>query len=114
VDLLREKLVLLAIECPYTKSNPPTCPLHDVRKLDPASIIDWLDGLSSEEKDFLTLYHQCCLVAQWEAEGVDALPPVSVPAPSAVGRKQTRKTAVARHRQPAKPRQGARGARRAG
>ncbi len=71
VDRLREQLVLLAVECPYTKSNPSTCPLHDVRLLEPAAIIDWLDGLSSEERDFLTLYHQCCLVTKWECNDLE-------------------------------------------
>jgi hypothetical protein len=66
-DRMREQLVALAAECPYTGSNPSGCPLHEVRKLEPARIIDWLDGLSGEEKDFLTLYHQCCLVTKLEA-----------------------------------------------
>jgi hypothetical protein len=27
-----------------------------------------MDGLSCEDLDFLTLYHQCCLVTKWESE----------------------------------------------
>ena len=71
VDRLREQLVLLAVECPYTKSNPAGCPLHEVRKMKPSSIIDWLDGLNREEKDFVTLYHHCCLVTKWERAWFD-------------------------------------------
>lgn len=68
VDRLREQLVVLAVECPYTKSNPDSCPLHEVRKMEPAAIIDWLDGLNREEQDFVALYHECCLVTKWEQD----------------------------------------------
>ena len=68
IDTLREQLVTLAISCPHTKSNPSSCPLHEVRKLESAAILDWLDGLSREDLDYLTLYHQCCLVTKWESE----------------------------------------------
>jgi hypothetical protein len=66
VDWLREQLASLAVGCPHTKANPSSCPLHDVRLLEPAAIIDWMDGLSNEEKEFLMLYHQCCLVINRE------------------------------------------------
>ena len=74
VDWLREQLRTLATGCPHTKSNPDGCPLHDVRQLEPAAIIDWLDGLSLEEKDFLMLYHQCCLVINRERDALSAPP----------------------------------------
>lgn len=32
----------------------------------PAAIAKWLDGLRIEEKEYLMLYHQCCLVIRWE------------------------------------------------
>ena len=68
MDRLREQLVLLAVECPYTNANPPNCPLHEVRKMPPTAIIDWMDGLNHEEKEFVALYHQCCLVTKWERD----------------------------------------------
>jgi hypothetical protein len=71
VDRLREQLVALAVECPYMESDPSGCPLHEVRKPEPAAIIDWLDKLNSEEKDFLTQYHQCCLMTVWERDCVE-------------------------------------------
>ena len=69
-DRLREQLVILAAECPYTNSNPPSCPLHEVRKLEPTAIIDWLDALNPDEKDFLTTYHQVCLETKRESDRV--------------------------------------------
>ena len=70
-DQFREELVSLAVACPRTKSNPSRCPLHEVRKLEPTAIMDWLDGMSSDDQDFLRLYHQCCLVTQWDSESVE-------------------------------------------
>lgn len=70
VDRLREQLMLLAVECPYTNSNPPGCPLHEVRQMEPEAVIDWLDGLSGEEKDYLTFYHECCLMTRCESDWV--------------------------------------------
>jgi hypothetical protein len=70
VDWLREQLASLAVGCPHTRSNPSSCPLHEVRLLEPAAILDWLDGLSSDEKEFLMLYHQCCLVINRERDAV--------------------------------------------
>ena len=66
MDQLREELVALATECPHTTANPCGCPLHELRKMEPGQIIDWLDRLNGEEREFLMLYHQCCLVTQWE------------------------------------------------
>ena len=80
---MREQLVILAVECPYTKSNPSTCPLHEVRKLKPTAIIDWLDALSGEEKEFLTQYHQCCLMTRWGRGRIEELRKVKRKAPSA-------------------------------
>ena len=71
MDRLREQLVILAVECPYMKSNPANCPLHEVRKLKPVAIIDWLDALSADETEFLTQYHQCCLMTRWGRGHVD-------------------------------------------
>jgi hypothetical protein len=62
LDQLREQLVLLAARCPHTKSNPPSCPLHGLRQMEPSAIIDWLDGLQNDEREFLLFYHQCCLM----------------------------------------------------
>ena len=69
-ELLREQLVSLAVCCPHTRSNPSVCPLHEVRKLEPAAILDWLDGLSAEQRDYLMLYHQCCLVITRESDSI--------------------------------------------
>ena len=66
-DLLREQLVSLAAGCPHTKDNPLNCPLHEVRKLEPSAIIDWVDELNPDNLDYLTMYHQCCLVIHRES-----------------------------------------------
>ena len=67
-DWLREQLVSLAVGCPHTKGSPAGCPLHEVRKLEPSEIIDWVDRLRPDEKEFLMLYHQCCFVINWERD----------------------------------------------
>lgn len=59
---------MLGRACPHTKSNPADCPLAEVRKMKPAAISKWLDGLRTEDKEYLMLYHQCCLVIRWETE----------------------------------------------
>ena len=56
----------LATECPHTKANWCGCLLHELRKMEPRQIINWLDRLDGEEREFLMLYHKCCLVTQWE------------------------------------------------
>ena len=43
------------------------CPLHEVRKLAPSAIIDWVDGLNPDNLEYLTMYHQCCLVIHRES-----------------------------------------------
>jgi hypothetical protein len=63
---LNENLASLVDACPQTKNNPADCPLCEVRKLGPEAISTWLDGLRAEEKEYLMLYHQCCLVIRWE------------------------------------------------
>lgn len=95
MDWLREQLRTLATGCPHTKTNPDGCPLHDVRQLEPAAIIDWLDGLSPEEKDFLMLYHQCCLVINRERDAVAAQPSGrATPVRRIPGRRHSRKGAA--------------------
>lgn len=68
-DRLREELVILAAACPCTRSNPSSCPLHEVRKLEAGAIIDWLDRLSAEEKAYLAQYHECCMMLQLDRAG---------------------------------------------
>ena len=68
VQQLREQLQTLAAGCPHTRTNPSSCPLHEVRKLEPEAVLRWLDGLTTPEKDFLIMYHQCCLVINQEAD----------------------------------------------
>ncbi len=66
--LLDELLAGVAPGCPHTKSNPEECPLYNVRKMATAEIVAWLDGLQPPEKEYLILYHQCCLMMRWEGE----------------------------------------------
>lgn len=73
---LDEQLRTVAVSCPYTKTNPADCPLFEVRKLPPSQLLEWLAGLKAEEKEYLMLYHECCLLVQWEKDhgsGTDAL-----------------------------------------
>jgi len=66
VEWLCQQLTTRIAGCAHAKSNLSSCPLHDMPFSEPEAVIEWLDGLSSEEKDFLVLYHQCALVINWE------------------------------------------------
>lgn len=63
---LDQQLAQVAPNCPWTHRNPRECPLYEVRKLPTEDMLQWLDGLSVEEKEYLVLYHQCCLAIKWE------------------------------------------------
>lgn len=65
---LDEQLRQVAVNCPHTKTNPADCPLFEVRKLPPSELAEWLTGLKPEEKEYLMLYHECCLLVRWEKE----------------------------------------------
>ncbi len=69
LDGMRAQLVALAVGCPHTRSNPSSCPLHELRQQDPSAIIDWLDTLQDDERDYLIRYHHCCL-ATWKNKSV--------------------------------------------
>ena len=69
---LNVQLAHIAPVCPWNQRNPAECPLADVRKLPPAAVAEWLEKLSPDEKEYLVLYHQCCLAIKWEnASGAD-------------------------------------------
>ena len=65
---LNRQIAQIVPTCPWTKHNPPECPLCEVRKLSARAVAEWLDRLSPEEKEYLVLYHQCCLAIKWENE----------------------------------------------
>ena len=53
----------LSVACPLDNCNTPNCPLHKVRSLLLEEKIKWVRGLSDEDIEYLTTYHQICL--QW-------------------------------------------------
>ena len=63
----RAQLEALVAECPLLGLNPANCPLNGVRRLSPVNARAWLAGLNTEEIDFLTHYHRCCLAVSAEA-----------------------------------------------
>lgn len=65
---LNDQLAQLAVGCPWSNSNPAECPLCNVRKLPAADIAKWLERLSQGDKEYLVLYHQCCLAVKSEDE----------------------------------------------
>jgi hypothetical protein len=72
----KKELMALVALCPYTQTNPPECPLCEVRKLGSADIRAWLDGLKRGDKEYLLLYHRCCLAVRSGAAGDDLAPEV--------------------------------------
>jgi hypothetical protein len=61
---LRDALLPLAAACPAAESNPEDCPLHVVRKLNPAQQFQWFDALSEPGLAYLAAYHQVCLTTR--------------------------------------------------
>ena len=51
----------LTVACPHDYSNPPFCPLHEVRKMSFNDRIKWVHMLSDEELEYINSYHQICL-----------------------------------------------------
>ena len=68
LEWLQERLVALAVACPFAENNPPNCPLHHLRTLSSREILDWLEGLSADEAQFMLRYHECCLATQLESQ----------------------------------------------
>lgn len=65
---ISEQLRAVAASCPYTQTNPADCPLFEVRKLPLPELVAWFAGLRPDEKEYLMLYHECCLLVRWERE----------------------------------------------
>ena len=66
---LRDELLPLAEVCPATESNPEDCPLHMVRKLNPAQQFQWFDALGEPGLAYLAAYHQVCLTTKLALNG---------------------------------------------
>ena len=66
--LLNEQLAEFVPACPWARRNPIECPLYDLRKQKVATMAKWIDGLSVAEKEYLVLYHECCLATKRERE----------------------------------------------
>jgi hypothetical protein len=59
---LEQQAIALAKRCPVDGSNPPTCPLCELRKLEARARRDWLRRLPLVDLEFLALYHATCSV----------------------------------------------------
>ena len=57
---LETEAIALSKHCPVDRSNPATCPLCDLRRLDVRARRAWLRGLSLEELQYLVVYHAGC------------------------------------------------------
>lgn len=66
--MIPSSIVTILAGCPLGDTNPDHCPLYEVRKLPPQDAIDWVAGLSTDDKAFLLQYHRCCLAYSLEAQ----------------------------------------------
>ena len=64
---IRTALLELAPCCPFDHSNPPDCPLYDVRQLNPSQRLEWFNVLNDEDLTYLAIYHHVCLSIKLEA-----------------------------------------------
>jgi len=72
-DELRDELLPLAKACPATESNPEDCPLHIVRKLNPAGQFQWFDALGEPGLTYLAAYHQVCFTTRLALNGEESI-----------------------------------------
>ena len=69
---LDDQLAHFVPSCPTNHPNPPECPLYRLRKEKSQTIAQWLAGLTVEDKEYLVLYHQCCLTTKLKDRNVAA------------------------------------------
>jgi len=60
-DQLRHSLVELLDKCPADCCNPIDCPLHKVRKMSRKRRLNWFNGLTSADLEYLASYHHTCM-----------------------------------------------------
>lgn len=58
---LRDNLVELSEVCPFHHNNPEDCPVFELRKMEMAKRLQWLDALNEDDLVFLATYHHICL-----------------------------------------------------
>ena len=77
--LNRELSVLkLGAHCPYDHTTPSFCPLAAVRQIGPSDRLNWIHSLSDADLEYLTNYHQICML--WRSVA-DSYQPLSVTPP---------------------------------
>jgi len=59
---LASNILQLTTGCPYGFDNPDFCPLHGVSMLEPAERAKWVEMLTDEELEYLSTYHEICLL----------------------------------------------------
>lgn len=69
----RSEIFHLIESCPEDNSNPESCPLYEVRKLNPRERIEWVHMLSTEDLEFLSVYCEVCM--QCRSNGADFFTP---------------------------------------
>ncbi len=58
------RVVALSVECPFDRSNPDVCPLHEVRKMERKKREAWIGALSDEDLKYVLTYHEICLATK--------------------------------------------------
>lgn len=69
-DRLRQvnaQLAEFVKSCPVDERNPAECPLFKLRKQKAEKVAAWIEGLSLDEKEYLLLYHHCCLATKTQS-----------------------------------------------
>jgi hypothetical protein len=61
---LNHQLEQFVPTCPWAQGNPNECPLYKLRKKSARTVAKWIDGLTIGDKEYLVLYHQCCLATK--------------------------------------------------
>jgi hypothetical protein len=64
---LRANVLKLSEACPFHVTNPADCPLFEVRNLEPAKRLQWVETLSASDLEYLASYHRVCIKIKTES-----------------------------------------------
>jgi hypothetical protein len=63
----RANVLKLLEACPFHVTNPEDCPLFEVRNLEPAMRLQWVEALSESDLKYLASYHRVCIKIKTES-----------------------------------------------
>ena len=63
---LKQLILGLTMACPFDQTNPSSCQLHEIRKLDLKERFQWSARLTQEEAESIWANHEKCILTKEE------------------------------------------------